>query len=97
METYCWGCWLCGIAAQPATDIDEAKAMLEAHEADAHKGKPVGSFGGSWKPEPLVPVWPKVPVKVFADGTYTVGGVLHPPNFDHGFWIWSAEGWKQKA
>jgi hypothetical protein len=88
MEIYCWKCPLCGIE-ESAEDSGDAKAKLEVHEKEAHKGKPVGSFGGSWKPEPLIPYWPKVPIKVFANGTYTVGGVKHEPT--------SASIWKKSA
>jgi phage terminase large subunit GpA-like protein len=47
MKTYHWSCPHCGIGKQPAKDSGDAMAKLEIHEKEAHKGKPVGSFGWS--------------------------------------------------
>jgi len=89
MKTYHWGCPACGLADIPADDINAAKESLEVHEYAVHKGKQVGVFGCTFPQGPTVPYWPKVPVKVSANGTYTVGGVLHGPT--------SSKGWKVKT
>jgi|15BtaG_2_1085339.scaffolds.fasta_scaffold00170_48 hypothetical protein len=42
---YFWSCVGHDMDRQPATDMDDARKQLEAHEKEAHKGKQVGSFG----------------------------------------------------
>ena len=102
MKTYHWGCPACGLADIPADDIAAAKDSLEVHEYAVHKGKQVGAFGCAFPPKPmtaeivaqLMP-WSKAPfpfkAKVFADGTFEVGGVLHGPTSSKGF-DWKTNG-----
>ena len=42
---YCY-CPGCNKFASKADSLQDAKDILEVHEKECHKGKPIGTFGG---------------------------------------------------